>query len=59
MLDEGVAPVLLQLLQSAVCGSKMAQQTGTNSTACGSPTKRKKDKDSASSNNTGKSCSFH
>lgn len=52
MLDEGVAPVLLQLLQSAVCGSKMVQQTGTNSNTCGSPTKRKKDKDSASGSNT-------
>lgn len=58
MLDEGVAPVLLQLLQSAVCGSKMVQQTGTNSNTCGSPTKRKKDKDSASGSNTGKISNF-
>uniref|UniRef100_A0A0L8FRS1 E3 ubiquitin-protein ligase UBR4 n=1 Tax=Octopus bimaculoides TaxID=37653 RepID=A0A0L8FRS1_OCTBM len=52
MLDEGVAPVLLQLLQSAVCGSKITQLAGSSSNSCGSPTKRKKEKDSAPNMNT-------
>jgi len=37
-LDDGVAPLILQLLQCALCGSKAAEQskTGNASTAAGS-----------------------
>jgi len=37
-LDDGVAPLILQLLQCALCGSKAVEQTksGTTGTAAGS-----------------------
>ena len=43
-LDEGVAPVLLQLLQCALCGAK-AMQHGPGGIGTASPAKQKKDKD--------------
>ena len=43
-LDEGVCPLLLQLLQCALCGAKAAQQAGPG-TSSASPTKPKKEKD--------------
>lgn len=46
LLNEGVAPTLLQLLQSALCGSKSEDGTnGGKSSITGSPGKPKKDKD--------------
>ncbi|XP_052093919.1 E3 ubiquitin-protein ligase UBR4-like [Mytilus californianus] len=45
MLDEGVAPTLLQLLQCALCGSKMAAAVAEGGGATSSPSKQKKDKD--------------
>ena len=46
LLDEGVAPTLLQLLQSALCGAKGVNTPGvTTSASSSSPAKQKKDKD--------------
>lgn len=46
LLNEGVAPTLLQLLQSALCGSKSEDgSNGGKSSITGSPGKPKKDKD--------------
>ena len=46
LLNEGVAPTLLQLLQSALCGSKSEDDSnGGKSSVTGSPGKPKKDKD--------------
>ena len=53
MLDEGVAPTLLQLLQCALCGSKTATSIteGPGSTRSA---KQKKDKDKDKDKNEGK-----
>ncbi|XP_062622353.1 E3 ubiquitin-protein ligase UBR4-like, partial [Saccostrea cucullata] len=46
LLNEGVAPTLLQLLQSALCGNKSEEgKDGGKSSVTGSPGKPKKDKD--------------
>ena len=44
MLDEGVAPVILQLLQCALCGAK-AVQTTVGSSSPSKSNKRDKEKE--------------
>lgn len=53
MLDEGVAPTLLQLLQCALCGSKMAAAVADGGGSTSSPSKQKKDKDKDKDKNEG------
>lgn len=54
MLDEGVAPTLLQLLQCALCGSKTATSITEGPGSTSSPAKQKKDKDKDKDKNEGK-----
>lgn len=57
VLDEGVAPTVLQLLQCALCGSKgpVTGQIGSEGAAVtSSPAKHKKDKDKDKDKNEGR-----